>query len=290
MKKKEPSRRTPLSRKIGTTLAACLLLAAAVYGGNNRIDTTEYTYSSQNLPIAFDGYRIVHLSDLHSKTFGKDNEPFMEKLRTLSPDIIVATGDMVDGSTHTDISASLLFMQQITEVAPVYYVTGNHEMRLSKADREQFLSDITAAGVKVLANETIEIGAADSGLTMSLIGTGDESLQANILQTLAQDAEGTFRLLLAHEPQFLESHYTETGVDLIFSGHAHGGQWRIPFTHQGLYAPDQGFLPALTEGMVSTGTGTTMVISRGLGNSAFPVRIFNHPEIVCVTLRVQRGG
>jgi predicted MPP superfamily phosphohydrolase len=92
------------------------------------------------------------------------------------------------------------------------------------------------------------------------------------------------RILLAHEPQYLPD-YAAAGVDLVFTGHAHGGQWRIPFTHQGLYAPDQGLLPDMTEGVFTEG-GTSMVVSRGLGNSAFPLRAFNRPELIVMRLTV----
>ena len=123
-----------------------------------------------------------------------------------------------------------------------------------------------------------------TGQTFSLIGLDDLSLQANILKTLAEEAPDDFQVLLAHEPQYLRNYYAETGVDLVFAGHAHGGQWRIPFTHQGLYGPDQGLFPEFSDGIYTEGD-TTMYLSRGLGNSGFPLRLFNHPEIVCVTFQ-----
>ena len=135
----------------------------------------------------------------------------------------------------------------------------------------------------ILNNESVQIESR-TGQTFSLIGLDDDSLQANILKTLAEESTDDFQVLLAHEPQYLRDYYAETGIDVVFSGHAHGGQWRIPFTHQGLYAPDQGFFPKYTDG-VYTEEHTTMYLSRGLGNSGFPLRFFNHPEIVCVTLQ-----
>ena len=204
-------------------------------------------------------------------------------MRALEPDIIVLTGDFIDASNHTNVADALLFMQQIPDVAPTYYVYGNHEHYLSKDVLSSFEEKITEYGVHFLYNETVQI-ESQTGQTFSLIGLDDLSLQANILKTLADEAPDDFQVLLAHEPQYLRDYYAETGVDLVFAGHTHGGQWRIPFTHQGLYAPDQGFLPEYSDGVFTEGD-TTMYLSRGLGNSGFPLRLFDHPEIVCVTLQ-----
>ena len=273
-------------RRIGIWLTVLLLALGLAKGANNRLEVTQYECISQALPQAYDGYKIVQLSDLHSKTFGTDNEPLLERLQVLQPDLIAVTGDVIDGMTHTDIDRSLRFMEQIAEIAPTYYVTGNHELMLDQGEFASFTEKIQEYGVTYLENETAVISKPDSGLTLSLIGMDDYSLQANLLGTLVEDAAGTFRILLAHEPQLLHDYYAPTGVELVLSGHAHGGQWRIPFLHRGLFAPDQGILPELTEGLVYDGD-TAMVISRGLGNSTFPLRLCNHPEIVCVTLHTR---
>ncbi|MBQ8921393.1 MAG: metallophosphoesterase [Oscillospiraceae bacterium] len=273
-------------RRIGLWCFVLLLFLAAAYGANNKLDISEYTYASDELSYSFDGFRIVHISDLHNKVFAQDNAAVMQEIRGMQPDIIVLTGDMIDASNHTDIPAAELFMQQVSEIAPVYYVLGNHENLLDKADLTAFEEKIREYGIVLLENERVQI-PSKTGQTISLIGMDDNSLQANLLQTLAEEAPDDFCILLAHEPQYLEEYYAKAGVDLVFSGHAHGGQFRIPFTHQGIWAPDQGFLPELTEGCVEAKSGdTTMYISRGLGNSSFPLRLANHPEIICVTLRV----
>lgn len=270
-------------RRIGLWAFAFLLFWTVSYGANNRIEVSEYTYRTDQLAYSFDGFRIVQLSDLHNKIFAQNNESLLNRVRELHPDMIVLTGDFIDASNHTDIDAALLFMQQIPQIAPTYYVTGNHEYMINKADLDDFLKKTADAGVHVMDNESVQIHSK-TGQTFTLIGMDDNSLQANLLGTLAEESTDDFQVLLAHEPQFLQDCYAPTGVDLVFTGHAHGGQFRIPFLHQGLYAPDQGVMPDLTEGVIKE-QDTTMYISRGLGNSGFPLRLFNHPEIVCVTLR-----
>lgn len=264
-----------------TAVIVFLLLAVFLYDGNNRIEITEYSYTGRDLPPSFEGYRIVQISDLHNKKFAFDNAGFMEKIRSLKPDLILLTGDIVDASTHTDYDAALLFMQQVPKIAPCYYVFGNHEYRLRQSMRTAFVEQAEKWGVHYMDNESVQI-FSEAGETVTLIGLNDLSLRSRDLQKLVSTAKDDFQIVMAHEPEFLE-YYAETGADLVFSGHEHGGQIRIPFTHQGLYAHYDWFFPERTEG-VFTLNDTTMIISRGLGNSAFPFRIFNHPEIVAVTL------
>lgn len=277
-----------IRRRIGIWLLLLLLFLAMAYGANNRIEVTQYTYETDALSVSFNGFRIVQLTDLHNKVFAEENAALLDSVRALKPDIIVLTGDFIDASTHTNVDDALLFMRQIPEIAPAYFVYGNHEHYLSKAVLSDFEKQITEYGVHFLNNETVQI-ESPTGQTFSLIGLDDHSLQANILKTLADEAKDDFQILLAHEPQFLRDYYAESGVDIVFSGHTHAGQWRIPFTHQGLYAPDQGLLPEYSDGVYTAGD-TTMYLSRGLGNSGFPLRLFNHPEIVCVTLQTVPGN
>ncbi len=281
--KKLEKRRKRL-RGIGIRLLLLLLFFAMAYGANNRIEISEYDYETDQLSFAFDGFRIVQLSDLHSKTFPKDNETLLRDVRGLKPDIIVLTGDIIDAGNHTDYAGTEHFMEQVVKIAPTYYVSGNHEQMLIPKRRMPYLEKVAETGVQYLDNEAVQI-SAESGQTFTLIGMDDLSLQANILNTLVNDSKDSFKVLLAHEPQYFKDNYAESGANLVFSGHAHGGQFRIPIVHQGIWAPDQGFFPKLTEGCFTEGN-TTMYISRGLGNSAFPLRLFNHPEIVSVTLHV----
>ena len=237
-------KRRKILRGIGIRMLILLLLIAAAYGANNRIGVTEYDYETDQLAFSFDGFRIVQLSDLHNKIFPKNNETLMREVQDLHPDLIVLTGDIIDASSHTDIPAAELFMEQIVQIAPVYYVLGNHEHYLSQDQLNPFLDKIAELGVTLLMNETAEI-TAQNGQHFTLIGMDDYSLQANILKTLADETQEDFQVLLAHEPQYLQENYAPAGVDLVLSGHAHGGQFRIPFLHRGIWAPDQGFFPRI---------------------------------------------
>lgn len=262
-----------------------LVIGVAVWiaVGNSALGVTVYRIEKTNLPSAFDGYKIAQVSDLHNAEMGEDNADLLGALSKAEPDIIVVTGDLVD-SRKTDFGVSLRFMQRAVQIAPCYYVTGNHEARLAKGF-PAFEQDLIAAGVSVLRNETVVIERGDRHLT--LIGLddpnymrGDEAVALSAqLQTLTSQTDG-FTVLLAHRPEFLET-YVAHGVDLVFSGHAHGGQFR--FFNQGIYAPGQGLFPAYTAGVFTRGN-TSMVVSRGIGNSAFPFRLNNPPELVLVEL------
>ncbi len=262
--------------------AILVLLLVFLYWNNNALSLTQYTYQNPEVPQGFEGYRIVHLSDLHNKVFGDDNESLMKQIAALDPDLIVLTGDFVDASNHTNYEKARMFMEQIPKLAPTYYVLGNHEQILPDEEMHSFLEDVVSYGVHYVRDEMITI-SAENGDTLKLICLNNLSLYTTKLKTMmAEESKEELHLLLAHEPQMIDD-YAKTGVDLVFSGHAHGGQFRIPFFNIGIYAPDQGMIPTLFEGM-HTVQDTTIVVSRGLGNSAFPFRLFNRPEIICVTL------
>lgn len=277
----------PKRKKYGCILIVlCIILIGVfVIWSNNSIQISEYTYISDQIPSGFDGYTIVQISDLHNHVFVYHDSSLLKKIKSLSPNCIVLTGDILDNSTHSNQKDALLFTEQVTQIAKTYFVTGNHEDTMKKERRKAFIQEMKADGVVYLSNESVHL-RVENGDTMLLIGIADNSLQSSKLENImSEQDENDVQILLAHEPQFLND-YAETGVDIVFSGHAHGGQFRIPFTHQGLFAPDQGIFPEYTEGAVIK-ENTTMYISRGLGNSAFPFRLFNRPEIVCVTLSSQ---
>ena len=253
------------------------------YVENNWLMVSFYAYEMNELPEAFDGYRIVQISDLHNASFGKENEKLLTKIEELAPDLVVITGDMVD-SNHTDIAVAVDFARQVAAEYTVYYVAGNHENWLEESERRVLMDGLYEAGVICLEDEFVEISKGDSSIT--LVGLCDESLSGPTLNKVLYDSESAgasgLQILLAHEPQYIEN-YSKCGVDLVLTGHAHGGQFRLPFVAGGLVAPDQGFFPKYTEGVHEV-DDTTMIISRGLGNSIIPVRLFNRPEIVCVEL------
>lgn len=273
-------------RVIVLILAAVLVPALLIWllWANSSPAATQVTVASGALPEAFEGFKIAHVSDLHNAVFGRKNEKLLSLIRAAEPDIIAITGDLID-SRHTDIDSALAFVEAAAEIAPVYYVTGNHESRL---DFDEIEPRLIAAGARVLRNEAEDIGRGGERIRLAGIddpsfirtgGTAEERAAAELEQL--GDGGGTFTVLLAHRPELVEV-YAEYGAGLVLSGHAHGGQVRLPLLG-GLYAPGQGLLPEYDSGLYSLGE-TQMVVSRGLGNSVAPLRVNNRPELVIVTL------
>ena len=256
-----------------------LLAASAVWiaWGNTAIEVNTYYVESADLPDGFSGFRIAQVSDFHDAVIGKDNEDLIEALRESTPDIIVITGDLIDWR-RPDVEHSLAFVAEAVKIAPCYYVTGNHEGR--SAEYTKLREGLIALGVRVLENEIVELQR--DGDTITLIGVHDQNLgldEGVIVEAGAVEDE--FTLLLAHRPAIIST-AANNGIDLVLAGHNHGGQFRLPFVG-GVYAPNQGFFPKYDAGRYSEG-GTEMIISRGIGNSRFPFRVNNRPEIVIVEL------
>ncbi|MDE7087280.1 MAG: metallophosphoesterase family protein [Clostridia bacterium] len=217
--------------------------------------------------------RIVHLSDLHGKSFGKNNKRLLKKVKKLSPAFIAVTGDVIHKYRKRDMEVALKTLAGLAEIAPVYYVSGNHEMRSTKY--RAFKSQIAETGATVLEDEAVKA----FGVTVA--GVNCAHIKGGKFFGIADGDEG-YKILLAHLPQYI-NRYALAGYDLTLCGHAHGGQWRIPFTKVGIFAPGQGLFPKYACGVHSCGD-MRQVISRGLGNSQCPLRLFNRPEIVVVDL------
>ena len=276
-------------RIIVLAVVATVLLALIIWTawGNTALELNTYTISSDRLPEAFDGYRIAHVSDLHNTEMGKDNEKLLDMLREADPDIIAITGDLID-SRNTDIDIALQFTKAAMEIAPCYYVTGNHEARVSEYD--ELRGGLIEQGVLVLDDERIELELSYE--TIALLGVNDPSFQTDYLfgdsETVMQgklqeisDEENDFTILLSHRPE-LFGVYADSNMDLVLSGHAHGGQFRLPFVG-GLVAPNQGLFPKYDAGLY-TEENTNMIVSRGVGNSILPFRFNNRPEVIIIDL------
>lgn len=287
---------------IKVILALLIMVALVIFIQHQRkaIQCTEYVIEDERLPEAFDGVRILQVADIQSEYFGRDQSRLLETAADCNPDYIVMTGDLADRN-HTNIKASLTAMQGLSGMAPVYYVNGNHEMRLSEENADQLYDGLEALGVEKLFDRGTLIERDDQcisicGLSEFVIYAAKEDDHelyretdtAKIKEMADQLAEaqwahpGVFNVLLTHEPQYLEV-FDNPGFAVAFTGHAHGGQFRLPVIG-GLFAPGQGWFPKYTAG-VYQGKWTQMVVSRGLGNSTFPIRLFNRPELVIVTLK-----
>lgn len=255
---------------------------------NNSITIKEIVFKNDKVPDRFDGYRILQISDLHNKEFGKKQSKIIKKIVKINPDIIFITGDLID-SNNTNIDIAMEFINGAIDIAPIFYVSGNHEAW--SGSYHTLKSKLEEVGVVVLENQKTEIFKDNNSI--DIIGLADRSFiesdyfeysgnvqMADLLSSLVEE-NSHFKILLSHRPELFDI-YSNRDIDLVFSGHAHGGQFRLPFIG-GLIAPDQGFFPKLTDG-VHTKNSTWMIISRGLGNSIIPIRIFNRPELIVVTL------
>lgn len=257
---------------------------------NNHIVTNKINYKNNKIPKSFHGYTIVQISDLHNKRFGKNQIRLLNKIEEASPDIIVITGDLIDRRKY-NLDIAMEFIEGASKISPIYYVPGNHEAWSGEYD--SIKKHLLEAGVHLLEDKKIEI--EKEGSKIEILGIKDPAfltynyLDGTDLSDLEKALEGmadenTFQILLSHKPQFFNL-YQKEAIDLIFTGHAHGGQFRIPFVG-GLVAPDQGFFPKYTSGS-HTIDKSTMIVNRGLGNSIIPIRIFNRPEIIKLVLKME---
>lgn len=260
------------------------------YRQSTDLRCSHYVFRSPKVQGPLDGFRIVQVSDLHNHEFGRRSCRLLALIEAQQPDLIVLTGDLVD-SYHPGDAKTLAFVGAASKLAPCYAVTGNHEHRMSRERLKAFVSALEKAGARVLRNEAVELGphTTDEAGNPSargyfrLIGVDCQQGRTATLQKLMEKRDPEeLNILLSHKPHYAEF-YEKSGVDLVFSGHAHGGQWRLPLVG-GVFAPGQGVMPRYTAGMYRLGK-TVMCVSRGLGNSSFPLRIGNKPELVRVTLR-----
>ncbi len=273
---------------LAVTAAVLVTIVAWIAWGNTALELHCLTIASERLPKEFDGYRIAHVSDLHNTELGTDHVKLLDMLQEAKPDMIAITGDLID-SRRTDIDVALRFIDAAMKIAPCYYVTGNHEARA--ADYNALRDGLTERGVVVLEDESVYIERAESKI--ALLGVNDPSFQTDDLLGDSEagmksklkeieSGEKNYTILLSHRPELFEA-YAENNLDLVLSGHAHGGQFRIPFVG-GLAAPNQGLFPKYDAGLY-TQENTNMVVSKGIGNSIVPFRFCNRPEVILIELQ-----
>ena len=259
----------------------CFILIAGVglllYGwwDTNRFDVRRTKIELDRLPKAFDGFTILQVSDLHNRGYGKDGWELLRAIETLDFDMAALTGDLLDRHLPKRRKNVYALLEVLKDRAPVYFVEGNHEAEIGHWDSIKI--ELTDRGVRVLDNEVVTLVREDEQLVLR--GIREEASPEEFEGLIQKDR---CAILLAHHPERIEE-YAKTGVDLVLSGHAHGGQVRI--FGQGLYSPDQGILPRYTSGVYARGR-TRLYVSRGAGTHSFlPPRIFNRPEIDIITLK-----
>ncbi len=277
-------------RALCVVLTLFLAFSVVTVWGNITLSIEKFDIETEKIDIE-NGYKIAHISDYHNTKNDFLNTAVLSSLKEEKPDIIVLTGDLVD-CRKTDIQKGIDFVSEIIKIAPVYYVTGNHECNVSienQASFDNMISALKAIGVEVLRQECASITLPDKG-KINLYGIDDpyfhcyyskdvKSATKKLCSAFEID-KGEYNILLAHHPEQIDV-YSEYNFDLVYSGHAHGGQGRL--FGIGLIAPDQGLFPKYTSG-IYTEDKTTLVVSRGIGNSIAPVRFFDRPHLIYTTI------
>ena len=261
-------------------------LALFVYWGNTDIKTDAVTYTSPALPAAFDGLRIVQLSDLHNREFGQDKAELYKAVENASPDVIFLTGDLVDEYAAEPVPYARSVGAALSAIAPTYYVTGNHEWAHGNAVVEEIKAALREAGVTVLSNEFVPLERDGDAILIAGIddpnGYADQKTPEQVAAEVYAQYGDPFWVLLAHRNDRFASRYSLLGADLVVSGHAHGGIIRLPFT-DGLISHDFQLFPSYTAGLYRE-NGSALFVTRGLGNSGPSFRLFNRPEVAILTL------
>lgn len=264
-----------------------------------RLDITKYNISNKKIPLEFDRFKIVQITDLHNEVFGDNNKELIDKIDEIDPDIVILTGDLIigNGESYTD---NLDFLKIISGKYDTYSVLGNHEQEAMVGKYSQYYKDyferLDALNIKHLNNENVKVCKGDSyisiyGLVIPLkyyphafeclkkiIKEVDKELLKDVLGEAKNDE---FNILLAHNPLFFDD-YAKWDMDLVFSGHIHGGMIRIPGLG-GLLSPTRRFFPKYDWGKFDVNE-STLILSKGLGGGGFVPRILCNPEVMCVTL------
>lgn len=264
----------------------------------NTLEVTRYVVENKKVPKEFDGYNIVQISDLHSKLFGENNKKLIQKIKSLNPDIVVVTGDLIDGENN-NYNVALDFMKEISKLYRVYYIIGNHEqkslIKKYKDEYKDYFNKLHQIDFVNLDNNKVEIVKGDSninlyGLTVpyscyKYLFDNQETTSIDIdflEEKLGKVDREQFNILLAHTPFYFDE-YEKWGADLTLCGHVHGGIVRLPIVG-GLLSPDRKFFPKYDLGEY-TKNKSTMIVSKGLGGSKVLIRVNCKPEIVNIKLK-----
>ena len=267
---------------------APIIVASSIIRQNKKLKVRKTTLKFDKLPQAFDNFKIAQVSDIHCDKVGHSDLSFINKIKNFNPDMIVITGDILD-SYNNNMNIAYNILSQLAIVAPCYFVSGNHELRLPE-EYEQLINRMKKLNITHLHNSKLFI--TKNNESINLVGVEDYNFfknednlnhRANFIKTLKElYSSNHFNILLSHRPEKFPI-YADIKYELIFSGHAHGGQWRIPFVG-GIFSPSQGFFPKYTNGNYVL-EDSTMIVSQGLGNSSFPIRINNRIELILATLK-----
>ncbi len=268
-------------------LLIIFLLLVELLLSNTLLSVRFLTIKNENIPSSFNGYKIVQLSDLHSRSYGKNNACLLRKVKEQQPDIIVLTGDMVS-STHTSFDTFYSLARSLVKICPVYYVIGNHEQMLLASLQDELLNTIQSIGIIVLDNEKISLKKEEESIDLYGLWFNLRyyrnlrnlreiySFEPENMYQLLGSKSNAFTILLTHNPLYFKT-YAEWGANLTLSGHMHGGLIRIPFIG-GLLSPEVKFFPSYDAGLYTI-NNHMLYVNCGLASGLFGIRFFNHPEI-----------
>lgn len=267
------------------TIIVTIILASSTYFffENSTLEKTTYEILNDKVNSEL---KIAQISDFHNTKLNRLKEKIINELKSENPDVIMITGDIID-SRREDIDVSLNFIKKIKDIAPIYYVNGNHEIRSNNYD--ELKEGLISNEVNVLENKASIFNKDDT--TINIIGINDPSyvhdnyiddkdIVNKVLDDITYDSN-LYTILLSHRPELFDT-YKEKNIDLVLTGHAHGGQIRL--FNKGLVAPNQGLFPKYTSGIFLC-NNTSMITSRGIGNSVLPFRINNNPELVIIKIK-----
>ncbi len=260
-------------------LGGCLAFITYSFAETRMIAVRRYSIAIKNLPSNFDGFTLLHISDLHSKWFGRGQRELIELIKQQKYDIVAITGDLVN-KRNPEMAPALRLVEELMD-KPVYFVPGNHEWWSDYHIREPLMK----YGVKILENKASKFYVGQQHIW--ILGVDDPYSGRDNLEQVMQEVtdEQSAKILLAHAPNIYPRAIKEQ-IDLILTGHIHGGQVRLPLIGA-VVAPGQGLFPELDYGLYTTDR-TNMVITGGLGESVLPLRVNVPPEIVLVTLEKHR--
>ena len=244
-----------------------------------KLETTYHTLETEKVQ---EEIKVVVLADLHSSEYGKNQSELVNAIKNQKPDLILMPGDIVDDIR--DRTPCTILLNQIKEIAPMYYIYGNHEMKISV--RQSVTEYLQGFGVNIVFNTFVDVPVKNT--TLRIFGLQDPQEKTppdtwlRAINELSNQVDNKYSILLSHRPTFINE-YKKTKFDLILCGHAHGGQWRMPWGGQGIFSSDEGLFPKYTSGAFNLGT-PTMIVSRGLCKNYIP-RLFNRPEILSITIK-----
>lgn len=261
-----------------------------------KIDITKYNIVNEKIPDEFNDFKIVQLSDFHSKGYKNTTEKIITKIKNINPNIVVMTGDMISWDLK-NIDKLKRLIREISKLFPVYYINGNHEQlaQIVKSDQyDNFINEIKKLGVVIVNNGYVEVGKNGQSIKLyeidiplddaSGLYITEGQLEDNYIENkLSVIDSKNFNILLAHNPLFIDE-YSKWGADLVLSGHLHGGIVRLPVINKGIMSPEHKMFPKYDAGKFEVGD-TIMIVNRGIGSSSFDLRIFNSPEILVIILK-----